>query len=314
MLIFDRNLSAAQAGAIAEETALKILDRTQLILDIFAQRATSRDGKLQVELAQLRYSLPRLQGRGDSLSRLSGGIGGRGPGETKLEIDRRRVRDRISRLEGEIDSLSKIRTVRRSRRTRKEMPAVALVGYTNAGKSTLLNALTDADALVEDKLFATLDPLSRRLKFPEDRELVITDTVGFLRDLPKDLKAAFRATLEELGEADLLILVLDGADPDHEAKLAAVEAVIKELGLSATPRLIAVNKCDLLPAGEGELLARRLGGVAIAASRREGLEQLLAQLEQRLWQKDGATVGAPRVEQLPETPEPKSPGASRAAI
>ena len=226
MLIFDRNLSAAQAGAIADETSLKILDRTQLILDIFAQRATSRDGKLQVELAQLRYSLPRLQGRGDSLSRLAGGIGGRGPGETKLEIDRRRVRDRVSRLEREIDSLSKVRAVRRSRRTRKEMPAVALVGYTNAGKSTLLNALTYAHSLVEDKLFATLDPLSRRLKFPEDRELVITDTVGFLRDLPKDLVAAFRATLEELGEADLLILVLDGADPDHEAKLAAVEGVL----------------------------------------------------------------------------------------
>jgi GTPase len=322
MLIFDRNLSAAQAGAIAEETSLKILDRTQLILDIFAQRATSRDGKLQVELAQLRYSLPRLQGRGDSLSRLAGGIGGRGPGETKLEIDRRRVRDRISRLEGEIEQLSTVRAVRRSRRTRKEMPAVALVGYTNAGKSTLLNALTYAHSLVEDKLFATLDPLSRRLKFPEDRELVITDTVGFLRDLPKDLIAAFRATLEELGEADLLILVLDGADPDHEAKLAAVEKVLGDLGLSATPRLLAVNKCDLLPAGQGELLARRLGGVAIAAAKKAGLDDLLALLEQRLWQKDsGSAKGAPRVDLLPE-PEAigtgpgtgPGPGASRVAL
>ena len=315
MLIFDRNLSAAQAGAIAEETSLKILDRTQLILDIFAQRATSRDGKLQVELAQLRYSLPRLQGRGDSLSRLAGGIGGRGPGETKLEIDRRRVRDRISRLEREIEQLSQVRAVRRSRRTRKEMPAVALVGYTNAGKSTLLNALTYSHSLVEDKLFATLDPLSRRLKFPEDRELVITDTVGFLRDLPKDLVAAFRATLEELGEADLLILVLDGADPDHEAKLGAVEALLAELDLAAIPRVLALNKCDLLPPGEGELLARRLGGVAIAASKRQGLDDLLARLEARLWQR-GAAAGVPRVDLLPEPTETGvlGPGVGRVAV
>ena len=301
MLIFDRNLSPAQSGAIAEETSLKILDRTQLILDIFAQRATSRDGKLQVELAQLRYRLPRLQGRGDSLSRLAGGIGGRGPGETKLEIDRRRVRDRISRLEREIDGLSTVRAVRRSRRNRKEMPAVALVGYTNAGKSTLLNALTHSTALACDQLFATLDPLSRRLRFPEEREVVLTDTVGFLRDLPKDLVAAFRATLEELREADLLVVVLDGGDPEHEAKLQAVEALLTKLELSETPRLLAVNKVDLLPEGEGERLARGLGGVPISAVRREGLDELLRGIERELWSgKSRPAVPAPRVDSLTE--------------
>ena len=298
VLIFDRDLTPAQASAIADETELKILDRTQLILDIFAQRATSRDGKLQVELAQLRYRLPRLQGRGDSLSRLAGGIGGRGPGETKLEVDRRRVRDHIARLEREVDSLTRVRALRRSRRNRKQMPAVALVGYTNAGKSTLLNALTYASSLVEDKLFATLDPLSRRLKFPEERELIVTDTVGFLENLPKDLVAAFRATLEELAEADLLVLVLDGADPGHEAKLAAVESVLAELGLAEIPRLLAVNKCDLLPAGAGEALARSLGGLAIAADRREGLDALLDAIQRRLWH--APPVDVPRVHALPE--------------
>ena len=216
VLVFDRNLTPAQARAIAEETSLKIVDRTQLILDIFAQRASSRDGKLQVELAQLRYRLPRLQGKGDSLSRLAGGIGGRGPGETKLEIDRRRVRERIGRLEKEIDGLSTVRAVRRQRRERQALPALALVGYTNAGKSTLLNALTYGHTLAADKLFATLDPKSRRLRFPRDREVILTDTVGFLRELPKDLVAAFRATLEELHQADVLLLVLDIADPEHE--------------------------------------------------------------------------------------------------
>ncbi len=322
LLVFDRNLSPAQAAAIAAETDLKILDRTQLILDIFAQRATSRDGKLQVELAQLRYRLPRLTGRGDSLSRLMGGIGGRGPGETKLEIDRRRVRDRIARLEREIDGLSRVRALRRSRRGRLELPAVALVGYTNAGKSTLLNALTYASALAEDKLFATLDPLSRRLRFPEpedgsagrraeaagrggrsSRDVVLTDTVGFLRDLPKDLVAAFRATLEELHDADALVLVLDGADPEHEAKLAAVEALLGDLELGDKPRLLALNKADLLPPGEAEALARGLGAVPVSAERREGLEPLLGALEAILWGASRAANGAPRVDSLPAAPE-----------
>src|SRR5947208_5623226 len=213
LLVFDRNLSPSQARHISEATSLKILDRTQLILDIFAQRAQSADGKLQVELAQLKYLLPRLVGRDDSLSRLGGGIGGRGPGETKLEVDRRRARDRIAVLEERIDRLSGDRAVRRRQRNRAGVPVVSIVGYTNAGKSTLLNSLTDAEVLASRRLFATLDPTSRRLRFPCDREVIITDTVGFIRDLPKDLVAAFRATLEELADADLLLHVVDASDP-----------------------------------------------------------------------------------------------------
>jgi GTP-binding protein HflX len=292
LLVFDRDLSPAQARALADETELKILDRTQLILDIFAQRASSRDGRLQVELAQLRYRLPRLMGKGDSLSRLAGGIGGRGPGETKLEIDRRRVRDRIVRLEREIDGLSRMRGLRRQRRNRRGLPTVALVGYTNAGKSTLLNALTFGNTFVEDKLFATLDPKTRRLRFPEvvgPSEVVLTDTVGFLRDLPRDLVAAFRATLEELHEADLLVLVLDAADPEHEAKLAAVEDILAELGLAETPRLLCLNKADLLPPDELARTARRNGGIAVSAVQRSGLEALLSGIRARLFEsRDGS--------------------------
>jgi len=286
VLIFDRDLTPAQARAIADETSLKIVDRTQLILDIFAQRASSRDGKLQVELAQLRYRLPRLQGKGDSLSRLAGGIGGRGPGETKLEIDRRRVRERIGRLEGEIDQLSKVRAVRRQSRRRHSLPTLALVGYTNAGKSTLLNALTDGHALAADKLFATLDPKSRRLRFPEERQVIVTDTVGFLRELPRDLVAAFRATLEELHEAELLLLVLDVADPEHEQKLAAVEQLLAELGLSAKRRVLCLNKADLIPPFQALALARRLEGLPISAENRTGLVPLLARIEAEMFAGD----------------------------
>ena len=298
LLVFDRDLTPAQARALADETELKILDRTQLILDVFAQRATSRDGRLQVELAQLRYRLPRLMGKGDSLSRLAGGIGGRGPGETKLEIDRRRVRDRIARLEREIDGLSRVREVRRQRRNRRGLPTVALVGYTNAGKSTLLNALTFGHTLVEDKLFATLDPKSRRLRFPEvagPGEVIVTDTVGFLRDLPRDLVAAFRATLEELHDADLLLLVLDAADPQHEAKLAAVEELLSGLGLGETPRVLCLNKVDLLTPEEAERTARRFGGIPISAESRGGLEALLEAIETQLFGGGRPPLDVPRV-------------------
>jgi GTP-binding protein HflX len=308
VLIFDCNLTPAQSRGIAEETTLKILDRTQLILDIFAQRATSRDGKLQVELAQLRYRLPRLAGKGDSLSRLAGGIGGRGPGETQLEIDRRRVRERIARLEREIDGLSRVREVRRSRRGRRQVPAIALIGYTNAGKSTLLNALTHGNAHVQDQLFSTLDPKSRRLRFPRDREVVLTDTVGFLRDLPKDLVAAFRATLEELGEADLLIHVLDGADPEHETKLRAVEDLIGDLGLSETPLLLAINKSDRLAADQATQLAARLSGVPISAERGEGILELLQRADGLLW--SGAQPAPRQVEAAPRATEVSELGAA----
>lgn len=289
MIVFDSDLSPSQARHIAAETSLKLLDRTQLILDVFARRAQSADGKLQVELAQLKYLLPRLAGRDDSLSRLAGGIGGRGPGETKLEIDRRRARDRITALEAKLERLASERAGRRKQRNRAELPVLSIVGYTNAGKSTLLNALTQSDVLVEDKLFATLDPTSRRLRFPREREVIITDTVGFIRDLPKDLKTAFRATLEELDDADLLLHVVDASDPAADAQIAAVEKILGELDLLETPRLLVMNKCDRVAAANGEpspespASAARPGVIRVSALRRTGFEALLARAERILW-------------------------------
>jgi GTPase len=282
LVVFDRDLSPSQAKFIGDETSLKVLDRSQLILDIFARRAQSADGKLQVELAQLKYRLPRLVGSSEALSRLAGGIGGRGPGETKLEIDRRRARDRINQLEEKIERLSSDREVRRRQRGKAGVPIISIVGYTNAGKSTLLNALTNSDVLAEDKLFATLDPTSRRLRFPRDREVVITDTVGFIRDLPKDLVAAFRATLEELEDADLLLHVIDASDPRHQQQAAAVERILGTLDLKDTPRLLVFNKADRKPEAT-QALAHAEGGVAVSALRREGFEALLERCEKLLW-------------------------------
>jgi len=287
MLVFDSDLTPAQIRAIAELTELKVVDRTQLILDIFAQRAQSRDGKLQVELAQLRYLLPRLSLRDSGLSRLTGGIGGRGPGETKLEIDRRRARDRIRKLDKQIGDLSKRRALRRRQRQRSGLPVVSIVGYTNAGKSTLLNVLTESEVLVEDKLFATLDPVSRRLRFPRDREVVITDTVGFIRDLPPDLVRAFRATLEELYDADLLLHVADASDPELESQVAAVRRILSELELDGVARLLVLNKTDRLEPDTAEAMARSLEGVPISALEPETLARLLERIEARLWR--GAT-------------------------
>ena len=284
LLVFDRDLTPSQARHIGEATSLRILDRTQLILDIFAQRAQSADGKLQVELAQLKYLLPRLVGRDESLSRLAGGIGGRGPGETKLEIDRRRVRERISALESRIDQLSGERATRRRQRNRTGVPVISIVGYTNAGKSTLLNALTDSAVLAEDKLFATLDPTSRRLRFPRDREVIITDTVGFIRGLPKDLVAAFRATLEELQEADLLLHVIDASDSRHDEQAEAVERVLSELEVRDTPRLLVFNKADRAPE-DAKSLAVRDDGVAVSSVTREGFPELLSRCEEVLWKR-----------------------------
>jgi len=283
VLIFDRDLSPAQATAIAQMTDLKVLDRTQLILDIFAQRAESRDGKLQVELAQMRYLLPRLGQKDDALSRLTGGIGGRGPGETKLEIGRRRARERINQLETQLKQLAKQRRERRRRRTRNEVPIVAIVGYTNAGKSTLLNALTDSDVIVEDKLFATLDTRSRRLRFPREREIVITDTVGFIRDLPEELFAAFRATFEEAQDADLLLHVLDAADPNLEAQIRTTDKLLEELELSHVPRLAVYNKADCLPEGEAAEAAKDREGIAVSALDRKTLGPLLDRMEYLLF-------------------------------
>ena len=245
-MIFDPELTPGQAHAITSFTELKIIDRTMLILDIFAQRARSRDGKLQVELAQLRYRLPRLGDQNTMMSRLTGGIGGRGPGETKLEINRRRARERIQRLEAEIERYGRQRQGRRAKRTRAGLPIVAIVGYTNAGKSTLLNNLTRSEVLAEDKLFATLDPTTRRLRFPEEREIILADTVGFIRELPKDLARAFRATLEEIQEADLLLHVVDISDPAHAQQIAAVERILDDLDLLEAPRILVRNKVDQL--------------------------------------------------------------------
>ncbi|GAO04678.1 GTPase HflX [Anaeromyxobacter sp. PSR-1] len=291
VIVFDAELSPSQARHIAEATSLKILDRTQLILDIFAQRAQSADGKLQVELAQLKYLYPRLVGRDDSLSRLAGGIGGRGPGETKLEIDRRRVRDRITALERRIEGLGADRTLRRKQRNARGLPVLSIVGYTNAGKSTLLNALTDSAVLAEDKLFATLDPTSRRLRFPRDREVIITDTVGFIRDLPPDLVNAFRATLEELGDADLLLHVVDASDPRQEEQIAAVEEILRGLGLDGKRRLLVLNKVDRLPPETQAALAQRRDAAAVSAVTRAGLGGLLARCEQLLWTDGRVALG-----------------------
>jgi len=283
LVIVDQNLTPTQARNLAERLELRVLDRTQLILDIFAQQATSKDGKLQVELAQLKYRLPRLAQRDTSLSRLAGGIGGRGPGETKLEVDRRRVRDRITRLERELGHLRQEREGRRQRRRRHGIPILSIVGYTNAGKSTLLRALTHTNTRVEDRMFATLDPASRRLRFPREREVIITDTVGFIRDLPPDLMAAFRATLEELEDAALLLHVVDAAAPDYARRIASVRHTLVELGLDVTPELLVFNQSDRLPAGAGAALAEREGGVAISALKSRGLPELLERIEEIMW-------------------------------
>ncbi len=292
VLIFDPDLTPGQAHAIADFTDLKVIDRTMLILDIFAQRAKSRDGKLQVELAQLRYRLPRLHEKNTMMSRLTGGIGGRGPGETKLEENRRRARERIHRLETEIERFGAQRAGRRAERERRGLPVVAIVGYTNAGKSTLLNTLTGSDVLAEDKLFATLDPTTRRLRFPREREIIIADTVGFIRDLPRDLAQAFRATLEELDQADLLIHVVDAADPERERQVEAVERILADLGLAETPRLLALNKVDLLPAAEAGALAGDPRLITVSARDRKTTAPLLAAMEHALWREGRLPDGA----------------------
>ncbi|MCS6302523.1 MAG: GTPase HflX [Nitrospira sp.] len=296
MVIFDQTLSPAQLRAISEMTDIKVIDRTQLILDIFARRAHSREGKVQVELAQLRYLLPRLSGKGTELSRMGGGIGTRGPGETKLETDRRRVRDRITHLERELTQFGRRQDQRRSRRDRHGLPVVSLVGYTNAGKSTLLNVLTNSQVSAQNRLFETLDTTSRRLRFPQDCEIIITDTVGFIRDLPQELVGAFRTTLEELREADLMLHVVDGSAADIDIQITAVVAILEELHLNAIPRLLVFNKCDRISPSRAELLCRRYGAIGISAFQPTTLRPLLARLEahvRALSTDDHQTVGLP---------------------
>ena len=279
VIIFDQELNPSQIRSITDQIELKVIDRTQLILDIFAQRAQSREGKLQVELAQLKYLLPRLIIKNTAMSRLTGGIGGRGPGETKLEINRRRARDRIARLEQELSAVRKHRRQQRARRQKKGLAVISIIGYTNAGKSTLLNTLTKSNVLAESRLFATLDPSSRRLKFPRDTEVIITDTVGFIQDLPQDLLVAFRATLEELENADLLLHVVDISNPQYKTQIESVENILADLNLQHTAAIRVLNKMDLVDAGTVQKLSRKLAGTAISAKNKSTLMPLINQME-----------------------------------
>jgi GTP-binding protein HflX len=283
LVLFDEDLSPAQQRNLERELDRKTLDRTQLILDIFARRARTREGRLQVELAQLDYLLPRLAGRGVLLSRLGGGIGTRGPGETKLETDRRRIRQRIQSVRRQIEHVRRERLTRRQARERREAPVVALVGYTNAGKSTLFNALTRGSAAVSDQLFMTLDPLVRKVRLGPGRELLLVDTVGFVQKLPHALVAAFRATLEEVVEADLLLHVVDAGAAGIEEREAAVLAVLREIGAGERPSLLVLNKADLAtPERLAALAEARPGCATVSALRGEGLEPLLENVASRL--------------------------------
>lgn len=281
-VIFDHELTGVQVRNLEEALDAKIIDRTQLILDIFARRARTREGKLQVELAQLNYLLPRLAGHYKNLSRLGGGIGTRGPGETKLETDRRHIRRRIEELKNQLAEVIRHRELHRKRRRKTGVFQVALVGYTNAGKSTLLRELTGADAFVEDKLFATLDPLSRALTLPGGKEIVISDTVGFIRRLPHELVAAFRSTLEEANEADLLLHVVDSSSPQREEQIRAVERVLAELGAQDKDRLTIYNKIDRCPPEERGLLSAGGDSLAVSAFNPEDIARIKRAIEDRV--------------------------------
>ncbi len=289
LIIFDSELTPTQVRILSEATDLKVIDRPQLILDIFAQRAQSREGKLQVELAQLKYLLPRLvMGQNSAFSRLAGGIGGRGPGETKLETDRRRVRDKVAQLEKQVEGLRRQRYERRKNRAQKDLLMVSLVGYTNAGKSTLLNSLTQSDVYAEKKMFATLDPTSRRLRLPYEQEVIINDTVGFIRDLPATLVAAFRATLEEISDSDLLVHVVDASNPGAIQQIASVDKILADLKMNEIPQLIVLNKTDLTAAATLEILMRQISldkdvpYVAVSAIQRETLKPLVEHIATRI--------------------------------
>jgi len=290
-VICDGELAPSQLRNLEDRVKVKVVDRTALILDIFAQHAKSREGRAQVELAQLQYQKQRLRGWGGNLSRQAGGrvgsegggIGGRGPGETKLETDRRRINDKIAKLGRELKQMGRTRETKKSQRRRNEVPAVAIAGYTNAGKSSLLNAMTDADALVENALFATLDPTTRRTETPDGRVYTLTDTVGFVRHLPHQLVEAFRSTLEEVAESDLVLHIVDGSHPDPEGQIAAVREVFADVDAAGVPELIVINKADVAdPLVIARLLAREPHAVVCSARTNEGVDKLLATLESEL--------------------------------
>jgi len=283
ILIFNQDLNPSLARRISDFTGLKIIDRTQLILDVFSQRANSRDGKIQVELAQLKYTLPRLVEKDTMMSRLTGGIGGRGPGETKLEINRRRAEEKIHRLEKEIEKLSKKRFQKRSMRNRTNIPIVSIVGYTNAGKSTLLNNLTKSIVAAENRPFSTLDPASRRLRFPKEREIIITDTVGFIRDLPSDLINAFRATLEEIGDANLLLHIVDVSNFNYKIHIESVDNILKELNYHTIPQLLILNKIDRITKERKTSILNINNSIAISALDTKTFDTLLDEMERIIW-------------------------------
>jgi GTP-binding protein HflX len=321
VLVFDRELTPTQGSAIAKVSDLKVIDRSQLILDIFAQRAESADGKLQVELAQLKYNMPRLSQKDDALSRLTGGIGGRGPGETKLEIGRRRAKERVAHLESQLKRLARQREQRRRKRTRAGVPTVAVVGYTNAGKSTLLNTLTGASVLAEDKLFATLDTRSRHVRVGwagyGDREVVITDTVGFIRKLPKDLFAAFRATFEEAADADLILHVVDATDDARAEHMKTTERLLEELGLEEIPRVLVMNKVELLDPFARRLLEKKhAGSVLVSALVRDSTRPLVDRIASELaerWDESAKSPPPPAVDAAEETPNEAAEGTGESA-
>jgi len=288
LVIFDRNLNAAQQRNVEDEVKVKVIDRTQLILDIFAQRARTNEGKLQVELAQLAYNLPRLRGKGLSLTQQGAGIGTRGPGEKKLEVDRRRITDRIARIRRDIDGLQKRRSSQRESRRKSPVPTVSLVGYTSAGKSTLFNLLTKEQRYTSSNLFSTLDPLLRRVSFPDGAFFFLTDTVGFIKRLPIELVTSFRATLEEVGAADCVCHIVDAASASCERQLGAVEAILADIGVADIPALKILNKIDLLAAGERALLLGQNADpeartIALSAKTGEGVPDLLRRLRQVLF-------------------------------
>ncbi len=282
LLIFDHDLSPTQVNNLSRQTDLKVIDRTLLILDIFARRALSREGKLKVELAQLKYRLPRISDKTTALSRLTGGIGGRGPGETTLEIDRRRIRDRIAKLEKRLNKMARSRANARKKRKRNQLPLVSIVGYTNAGKSTLLNTLTRSEVFTENLPFATLDPTSRRLRLPKEQEIIITDTVGFIKKLPKDLLDAFRTTLEELHEADLLLHVVNSSNSEVSEQIETVEEILRELNLDHIPMLTVANKIDLVKPEITRWLAKQYRAIPISAHKAATLPPLLEALRKNL--------------------------------
>jgi len=285
VIIFDQELNPSQIRSITDQIELKVIDRTQLILDIFAQRAQTREGKLQVELAQLKYLLPRLVVKNTAMSRLTGGIGGRGPGETKLEINRRRARERIAGLEKALFSVTKHREQQKAKRHKKGLRVISIIGYTNAGKSTLLNTLTKSNVTAESRLFATLDPASRRLRFPRDIEVIVTDTVGFIKDLPNDLMVAFRATLEELEDADLLLHIIDISNPRYEEQIKSVEKILADLNLQNTATIRVLNKMDRVSPQASARLSRKLKGIAISARSKVTLLPLIDEMEKIIQRK-----------------------------